>query len=57
MMKIHKNGKKATVVMDWEDLLAIGMEMSESPNLKNRKVAVQLIEAMNDYNKRSEKKK
>lgn len=56
MIKVHKQGKKANVVLDWEELLGIALVLSESPKLKNKMLALEIKKAMQDFNKRSESK-
>jgi hypothetical protein len=55
-MKVHKQGQKANVVMDWEDFIGIAIVLSESPVLKNKMLALKIKQAMEDFNKRSEGK-
>lgn len=55
-MKVHQQNRKVSVVMDIEELMAIGLCLSESPNIKQRMLAVKLKEAIDEANKKAEKK-
>lgn len=55
-MKIHKQGKKLAMVTDPEKLMGIAICLSESPVLKNRMLALEIKEAMDEMAKREGKK-
>ncbi|MEH7116942.1 hypothetical protein V7128_05875 [Neobacillus vireti] len=55
-MKIHRQGKKINVIMEQEQLFQITLELSNSPFMKNRLLAFEIKQAMDDLSKREGKK-
>jgi hypothetical protein len=51
-MKIHQMKEKVQMVTDRDKLMRIAICLSESPVLKNRMLALEIKEAMDDLNKR-----
>lgn len=56
-MLVHQQKRKVTVVMDVEELMAMGICLSESPVLKNKMLALKLKNAVDESTRNQELKK